>query len=884
MALLSYRDVSRRKNSTNIFTEDKDSYARYKKCKSYLDRVISSSINESNINFNIFHDYMINLRQANDLCNNITKPLNLISKCNENGLCKLSNSIFTDYIDTCYCMKDVNELNSSLIDRYKLTDDQKNKLSETVNIIQIADRIIKNHDIITERFKNINNKILEVPTKGLDRVLESICPLIDTFNIPDYQRYSATIEECWYMLESNHISYSKSDLISIITEYYMLASDTIDTKSKKGFRLALNRNALLEESDCCKVEYITNPDDEVQVCTIRDYINKYLSLNDKSIDTLNKVSMDAINSVSNDNFIYEIDKIIWLYWKTVRFETFEDCNDYVINDYMKGLADTILYNIENRDFSRDQINSIYDKISKVNSLLVFNAHASEDEVNTITQFKKVLDELLEKISDYNNIVYYEYNLDIINQINESDNIISLDEFKIFKFHNLIAAAFRANKYLQNKEKKLFNSVKNKIKKKFKKVKDILFPESVGIDYFLNDNGIAEACIAQYEYTESEASDMQDFLYETCKELNDQNDISKYYDGKFYYIMNPGVGEIHLGSTCKIDLSNEEKIELENIYNNSNDIYIEKFANIVNYTNILEDMSIDDLLFRINETKNNLNSEELDLAIEALEIFGVSSDVLRPITESYNSSIKPDNENNYYSIDIKLEAYDIFEAIMEKGSPSVKKVKVGPAGNSNNSSNSSNDNKPEDKDDEFAKENKFSGINFGKMKLALLGLKSKAKELGQKASELTRNLDGASERFMKSLKSAMVSDKREDIIKGRVIPSFSNIMKIGAALAGSFVISGFNPVVPVIGAIGGFAVSKNLTKKERVLLLDEIETELEVLEKEIQIAESNNKLKRLRELLRQKKELQRQYQRIRYNIRVGKDILPGSSVGVPSNND
>ena len=75
------------------------------------------------------------------------------------------------------------------------------------------------------------------------------------------------------------------------------------------------------------------------------------------------------------------------------------------------------------------------------------------------------------------------------------------------------------------------------------------------------------------------------------------------------------------------------------------------------------------------------------------------------------------------------------------------------------------------------------------------------------------------------------------------------------------------------------MSKKLTKKERLLLLDEIETELEVVDKEIQMADSNNQINKYRALLQYKKELQRQYQRIRYNIRVGKDILPNSSAGV-----
>ena len=51
-----------------------------------------------------------------------------------------------------------------------------------------------------------------------------------------------------------------------------------------------------------------------------------------------------------------------------------------------------------------------------------------------------------------------------------------------------------------------------------------------------------------------------------------------------------------------------------------------------------------------------------------------------------------------------------------------------------------------------------------------------------------------------------------------------------------------------------------------------------------MADSKNQIKKYRALLKYKKDLQRQYQRIKYNIRVGKDILPGSEVGTPHNND
>ena len=85
---------------------------------------------------------------------------------------------------------------------------------------------------------------------------------------------------------------------------------------------------------------------------------------------------------------------------------------------------------------------------------------------------------------------------------------------------------------------------------------------------------------------------------------------------------------------------------------------------------------------------------------------------------------------------------------------------------------------------------------------------------------------------------------------------------------------------VITVIGGLAMSKRLTNKERALLLDDIEIEIEVLDKEISMAESKNQMKKLRVLMRTKKDLQRQYQRIKYGIRVGKDILPSSNMRTP----
>ena len=129
-------------------------------------------------------------------------------------------------------------------------------------------------------------------------------------------------------------------------------------------------------------------------------------------------------------------------------------------------------------------------------------------------------------------------------------------------------------------------------------------------------------------------------------------------------------------------------------------------------------------------------------------------------------------------------------------------------------------------------------------------------------------------FLKNLKFSKIIETNRSVLLffSLIGNSFSKCVKIGIGLIGlGFVTQ--NPIVPAIALIGGIAASKRLTRKERMLLMDDIEVELDVIDKEISNAESKNQMKKMRALMKTKKDLQRQYQRIKYNIRVGQDLLP-----------
>ena len=281
---------------------------------------------------------------------------------------------------------------------------------------------------------------------------------------------------------------------------------------------------------------------------------------------------------------------------------------------------------------------------------------------------------------------------------------------------------------------------------------------------------------------------------------------------------------------------------------------------------------------------NPDGELFQLCVEAGELLGLDRGTLDSIVDRV-LSVHPVHESGYslfsgassrlgsydpvssIPLDYCIEAYSILQSVLEDTKRNKKDGNDG----------SSKVENTERKVDKFknmigGKKEKKPGVDpITNVKLYFQGIKEKIRGLTSKEKQITNNANASFDRLARATKDALVSDKREAIIKGSVIPSFSKSCKLAVALAGIAKIA--SPGAALITAIGGLITSKRLTKKERALLLDEIDVELEVLEKEIQIAESRNQLKKLRKLMMIRKDLQREYQRIKLNIRVGKDVIP-----------
>ena len=76
-----------------------------------------------------------------------------------------------------------------------------------------------------------------------------------------------------------------------------------------------------------------------------------------------------------------------------------------------------------------------------------------------------------------------------------------------------------------------------------------------------------------------------------------------------------------------------------------------------------------------------------------------------------------------------------------------------------------------------------GFSINTLKLAVQNFKGKVKDLSTKEKAMWQSLDATMSGFMKAIEKSLTSDRREAIIKGSIIPSFSKCIKTALVVAG-----------------------------------------------------------------------------------------------------
>ena len=166
----------------------------------------------------------------------------------------------------------------------------------------------------------------------------------------------------------------------------------------------------------------------------------------------------------------------------------------------------------------------------------------------------------------------------------------------------------------------------------------------------------------------------------------------------------------------------------------------------------------------------------------------------------------------------------------------------------------------------------------KLKMASMKLRNVFNKLRDKDRQISKSVDLGLNNFTKGVERALTNDNREAIIKGSILPSASKVIKLAILNAGLVVIG--QPVLAIIATLGYLGTSAKFKAKERQMLTDEIEIELQMCQKYIDIAEQKNDMKALKQLLMIQRDLQRQHQRIKYKMKaeLGQKYYDAKNVG------
>ena len=159
-------------------------------------------------------------------------------------------------------------------------------------------------------------------------------------------------------------------------------------------------------------------------------------------------------------------------------------------------------------------------------------------------------------------------------------------------------------------------------------------------------------------------------------------------------------------------------------------------------------------------------------------------------------------------------------------------------------------------------------------MAIERVKKAATDLSDKEKIMSKTVDQSLENFGRGITDVYKTENREAVIRGNVLPPASRIIKMAIITGLAFLL---HPALAVVSVLGHVAMAKETRAKERSIILDELDVELNMCNRYIKQAEDKNDLKAVRQCLMIKKKLEAQRNRLRYKMEVEyKDDVPASA--------
>ena len=523
----------------------------------------------------------------------------------------------------------------------------------------LCDNILSNHEKICE-VCNIDKLLKDSRYNNDYNVLtKKICSIVDKFNMPVYGKLECTINECAYLFNEMD---NRSDTINEAFTYFCISNNVSKNDIENMKRVVENLPTALGYTVTESSSY-----NEYAISYMR---GKFISNTDYSIDSIDALKSSVMSDIDGikvgfESFLNTLLDIITAsdqddLIEYICVKLFNDIHNDIITDYRDNVEiKNLLISIESQvDKVLEKAEDLVRTLDKTDSLYRF--------IDTLNRFKRQIQE--DKI-----IVYPSYNMECMNSVLvESANTISLEEFKVFKYDNIVTKLWKVDKFLQRK----FNNFKKSLKGKIYKIKSKIFDEE-SIYEFIDSSGNIDYCIESFRFNTDFDEDFEEIHNRSNTYIREINETI-LNDSEYicYYEIAGNDIEFRL-KTNKYSLSlTESQQEKANELSTEN---MDRLVDIIRTAELLNE-NFDFINQSIEYFSDRSNIYKFGLYLDECALAGIDKDIIKQIYESillnYNdptsfiitnsyhyNSYRPDND---LLVEVSLDAMIAIETLLEDG--------------------------------------------------------------------------------------------------------------------------------------------------------------------------------------------------------------------------
>ena len=701
-----------------------------------------------------------------------------------------------------------------------------------------CDRILRNDEKLSRRF-DLNKIINENIFRGTKHTVFELCSLIDTYNIPSKAKLNIALENVSYALFKSGHDVDLNEVTENIVEYFLTRESVITDKEYEGYINVLENNKFIDTSKS-DISYVFEAAKEegnsfkekarqlLTQCETKECATHMSQLeNIKTEKQASKYIEDSIKMIIDDN-ITKNDSLLLLksiYCLPLIGNISKQFVDYKVEmSRSKFKIKKKLTGIENEKIVRDILDDgeMIDYVAFVSESVHFENYILDDSYVEENDPVKILEG--SGTSDEIN--------DIIKSFKASN------EKSTGKFRNMISRIMtKSPENIIDGTPNIFGTVRIMLYLAIgasSPIGPILSAILMLINKLISMNLDLKQAEKLLKHLKSEKEKEE-------KKLDKLSGKEKETQEEYIDCINKCIKKVE-DFISKIDDENEEI----NKFDGGDDLDLD------------DDLDFD--LESVIETGSLINTKEISEVLDLLDA-PLSDEIITNIAVLFDNCPGDITNEFYHKLDSIGKSYIVTESFKFKSEPSFT-VQYEAVKALNKISKDSK------KDKEKGKK---PSIDLNTLKMTVINFKKKFRDLKGKEAELWRNIDIATVNLTKGIQQALTSDRREAIIKGSIIPSFSKCIKFAISVGAIGAFTG--PVGAAIAAVGMLGASKILNEKERRLLYDEIDTELQVVEKQIQLAEGEGDMNQYRFLLNYQKKLKREKSRIKYGIHMSGRTIP-----------